>query len=374
MNMFFRIICFLVALLVALPAYAANRYWVGGTGTWNNTLTTHWSTSSGGSSGASPPGSSDAAIFDSNSGPGGTQVTINQTGGVSVASINTSGFVGGVGGAGSTGAITVSGNADLSGAQSFGSSTITLTGTGSQTLTGGGNWGGNIIQNGAGGTYAIQENFASGFGNKYTLTAGTFSANNFNIAGITEFISTGNATRAITMGSGTWTFTGTGTVWNVSGTGITINGNTSTIILTGQSGDATFTGGGNTYNNITFSLTAGSNFTLTGANTFATMAKSGAAKAITLKFPANVTTTVTTFSISGTSGNVISLVSSSPGNQATLSQASGTVNSNYLNITDSAATGGATWNAGAASTDGGNNTGWIFANLAAPIFFNLAFP
>jgi hypothetical protein len=45
----------------------ANRYWVtGGTGNWNST--TNWSTASGGASGASVPGSADAALLDASSG------------------------------------------------------------------------------------------------------------------------------------------------------------------------------------------------------------------------------------------------------------------------------------------------------------------
>lgn len=48
----------------------ANRYWVGGAGTWNDTNTANWSTSSGGASGASVPGSADVAIFNASSGSG----------------------------------------------------------------------------------------------------------------------------------------------------------------------------------------------------------------------------------------------------------------------------------------------------------------
>lgn len=48
----------------------ANRYWVGGTGTWNYTSTVNWSTTSGGSGGASVPGNLDDVFFDSNSGSG----------------------------------------------------------------------------------------------------------------------------------------------------------------------------------------------------------------------------------------------------------------------------------------------------------------
>src|SRR5882672_9078928 len=51
----------------------ADRFYVGGTGNWNTTGS--WSTTSGGASGASVPGSSDNAIFDSAS--GSFQCTVN---------------------------------------------------------------------------------------------------------------------------------------------------------------------------------------------------------------------------------------------------------------------------------------------------------
>ena len=44
---------------------ASNKYWVGNGGSWNDI--THWSTSSGGTGGASAPSSGDIAIFDQNS-------------------------------------------------------------------------------------------------------------------------------------------------------------------------------------------------------------------------------------------------------------------------------------------------------------------
>ena len=48
----------------------ANRYWVGGTGTWNTTNTTNWSATSGGAGGASVPVISDSVFIDSLSGAG----------------------------------------------------------------------------------------------------------------------------------------------------------------------------------------------------------------------------------------------------------------------------------------------------------------
>jgi hypothetical protein len=52
----------------------ADRYWVGGSGSWNST--TKWSTTSGGASGASVPTASDNAIFDANSGTAHFIVTV----------------------------------------------------------------------------------------------------------------------------------------------------------------------------------------------------------------------------------------------------------------------------------------------------------
>lgn len=86
----------------------------------------------------------------------------------------------------------------------------------------------------------------------------------------------------------------------------------------------------------------------------------------TVQFKAGTTNTVGAFATSGT--NQKYLQSTSAGTQATLSQASGTVNANYLTIQDSKATGGATFNAftgagggsSANNVNSGNNTGWNF--------------
>lgn len=72
----------------------ASRYWVGGTGTWDGSATTHWSATSGGSAGASVPTGSDAVIFDASSG-GGT-VTVNST--RECASLTTTGYTGTING------------------------------------------------------------------------------------------------------------------------------------------------------------------------------------------------------------------------------------------------------------------------------------
>ena len=53
----------------------ANRYWVGGTGNWNNTA--RWSESSGGAGGATVPGASDVAYVDAASLSATSTITIN---------------------------------------------------------------------------------------------------------------------------------------------------------------------------------------------------------------------------------------------------------------------------------------------------------
>lgn len=68
----------------------ATRFWVGGTGTWDGSDTTHWAATSGGAGGQTVPGSGDTVTLDANSG-GGT-VTVNTT--VNVTSITAGAFTG----------------------------------------------------------------------------------------------------------------------------------------------------------------------------------------------------------------------------------------------------------------------------------------
>jgi hypothetical protein len=84
----------------------------------------------------------------------------------------------------------------------------------------------------------------------------------------------------------------------------------------------------------------------------------------TVQFKNGVTSTVGAFATSGT--NQKFLRSTLAGSQATLSQASGTVNASYLTIQDINATGGAIWNARTdlGSKDITNNTGWNFIFIA----------
>jgi hypothetical protein len=207
------------------------------------------------------------------------------------------------------------------------------------------------------------------FSHDLSLNAGTFTANDHNITLRSGFGSSSAFTRVLNMGSGTWTINfqpGQPTpVWNISGAGLTLNGSASSIVFdissTAFPNVAQFVGGGFTYGNFRWaaSLFTTNALTVTGANTFTDFQADAASSARTLTMPAAVTNTATAFSLAGSAAGQLSVVSSSPGTQATLSQSGGTVSGNYLTIQDSAATGGATFNT-TNSVNVSNNSGWNF--------------
>lgn len=96
----------------------ANRYWVaGGTGNWNDT--SNWSASSGGASGASVPGASDAVLLDANSGAGTVTLDISPD----IQTLTCTGFTGTL----AFGTNTISLNS--TGVIFTGATTMTVTGT-----------------------------------------------------------------------------------------------------------------------------------------------------------------------------------------------------------------------------------------------------
>jgi hypothetical protein len=115
----------------------------------------------------------------------------------------------------------------------------------------------------------------------------------------------------------------------------------------------TFDGANRTYN-CTLELTVYT--TIAGSNTFTTITNT--VTPISILFGDGSTTTVTNWNVNGTSGNLASIYPDST--NFTLSKAGGIVSSDYLNITNCAAIGGATWYAGTHSVNNGGNTGWIF--------------
>ena len=76
----------------------ADRYWVGGAGTWNTSDTTHWSTTDGGSSGASVPTATQSVAFTANSGSGEVSLQVPSGGTLNCSSISFVGYTGSISG------------------------------------------------------------------------------------------------------------------------------------------------------------------------------------------------------------------------------------------------------------------------------------
>ncbi len=250
--------------------------------------------------------------------------------------------------------------------------THTFSGRGTHTITTAGvDWRENITIAAPGGSYTLQDSLLmNGSGAwSFTVTIGSFDTNNFAMS-IGFFFSNSSNTRSITFGSSVISLqaTSASTIWVFTASGLTLSAGSSTITLASATANTrTFGGGGLTYGTLTYTV-AGSTggLNITGANTFNTINFSDITNARTLQFTAGTTTTITgTFNVMGTAGKLMSVQSITAATH-TLSKSSGTISEDYLNLTNSIATGGATWYAGANSTDSGGNTGWIFTAPPTP--------
>jgi hypothetical protein len=251
----------------------ADRYWVGGAGTWDATTTTNWSATSGGAGGASAPTSADNVIFDTLSnlptnasyavtvgtnanalditiaGPAVNTVTITSG---ATAVINCYGSwtnaATGVVFTGTTGA-----------AINFLATTTgkTIT-TNSVTLSANA-----ILYGGVGGGWTLGSAFTSASIN--TFTNGAFSTANFAMT-VNSLTASGAATRSISLGSSTITCNAATFINFSNVTGLTFNAGTSTI--NGSSNSGLLNGGGVTFYNVSFTGVTALTHTIQGANTF----------------------------------------------------------------------------------------------------------
>jgi len=196
------------------------------------------------------------------------------------------------------------------------------------------------------------------------LTSGTLDLNGFTYTVGLRF-TTATGTKKLTFNGGTLLLSGATTTAfnNAVPTGFTTTAGTGTGTISMTAATAkTFVGGGSTFN-CTLNQGGAGDLTITGSNTFSNITNT--VQPASVLFTAATTSTFTNFSLSGTAGNLITIGSVTAASH-TLSKASGTVSSDYLSISRSTATGGAGWYAGANSTDGGNNSGWIFTAPPAP--------
>ena len=212
----------------------------------------------------------------------------------------------------------------------------------------------NATYSGSTGTRNISQATAGFTGSfpSYNITAGTDTVT-FNVT-CTNVNFTGFA--------GTFSITNFNVYGNVTfSTGMTLSASTNSMSLVATSGTQIITTNGKTLDfPVTLSGAGGtrrfSDALTLGATRTLTMSRG------TVQFTPGTTNSAGTFVIAGDSSNQVILGSSTAGSQFTLSQTSGTVSASYATISDSIATGGATWIGLTANgaIDAGNNSGWFF--------------
>ena len=350
----------------------ADKFWVGGTGTWDAATTTNWSLTSGGAGGAAVPTTADRVVFDSasNVAGSGASYTVTRTAITNVLGINMSNpSAGTLTFAGSSViGVTTSGLAINGTVNWTNTGILTFSGTTAIFFTAPSIIASPIVINGTGITVTL--NGAVSTSSTLTLTAGTLALSTFVFTAATANIS-GSTTRTFNFGTGNLTLTGSGTTifTATTQTGLTVSGTpvinctysgsvgtrtiasgatattlsfnitagTDTIAFTASNrvNNLNFTGFGGTvsniaisiYGNLTLSSTAG--FTLTaGVNTWTfastTTGKTVTTAGTTLDFPV---------SFSGAAGAWTLQDALTLGTNRTISFLNGTVNLNNFTLT-----------------------------------------
>lgn len=225
----------------------ANRYWVGGSGTWNTSSTTNWSATSGGASGASAPTAADNVFFDqagTYTVSTGTAVCLNITVSAGVVTFNST--------------ITISGSLFFAVGTVASTSSLNFnsTTTGNTITPNGHVFGSSVTFNGVGGYWTLGSAFSNLAG--LALTAGTLdtSTNNYTLDIGTIFTANAaNVKRLVLNGSIMNINGGTNSnAFNISNALTTISAGTSSIVFfnAGATINAGVYSGVLTFYNLTF--------------------------------------------------------------------------------------------------------------------------
>lgn len=362
----------------------ALRYWVGGSGTWDNTSTANWATTSGGAAGASAPVAADSVRFDGNSGTAAV-VTIAATAVCADVIVNKSDITlkwAGNSTFGATLTLTTgtldfnSNSPTVFALNTENSNTRTLKGPGTLKLTAN-NQTVFSVSTATGltvtGEPVIELVYSGGTGTR-TFQAPTISSGgteattaiNFKVSAGTDIVTVPTTDRTYKNIDYTG-FSGT-----VSALPRRIYGNltiSSTLTLSASANSTTFAATSGTKTITTNGKTIDVPLVFDGSGgtfTFADALTQGSAKAFTVtngtvKLKASTTNTVGSFA-TGAGTTQRFLQSTVAGTQATITDPSGTNTATYLTIQDINATGGAVWNAFLTSNneDAGGNLGWNF--------------
>jgi hypothetical protein len=213
------------------------------------------------------------------------------------------------------------------------------------------------------GSVTLQDAFTQSSTNFTQIVNGTLDLNGFTYTVGTRFTTvSGAGAKNLTFNGGTLVCPDANSTAfnNAVPTGFTTTAGTGVGAISMTAATAkTFVGGGSTFN-CTLNQGGAGALTITGSNTFSNITNTyKSTGATSILFTAGTTSTFADWNASGESTRLLTIGSVTAASH-TLSKASGTVSADFLSISRSTATGGAGWYAGVNSTDGGNNTGWIF--------------
>lgn len=229
---------------------------------------------------------------------------------------------------------------------------------------------GNIVFNGAGGKWQMQDGFTSAANASVTLNAGTLDLNGQTFS-FGAMISNFSTARTLTLGASNITATGQFSGWNLgTTTNLSFNAGTSTITFTGNSSQ--MYPGPLTYNNVVFAGVGNPFIGNNSAATFANLTRTGTAvKTDSFGTSANITVTGT-LTLSGNSVTNRMLVQAYVANTATNGTrvtitCNGSVVATNCDFQDINGAGTASWNLSSAtggSGDCGNNANITFTTPA----------
>jgi fibronectin-binding autotransporter adhesin len=331
---------------------------------WNLSSTRNWdangwATTSGGTPDAANfPLAQDTAVFDDTGAASIVNMRAFNVGAVDMSARTTSMSLSAAG-------LTIYGDWSFGTGVNAGSSLgITFAGRGTTTITSNGvEFSLPVTFDCATGTVQLADAFAMPTTRTLTLTSGTFDAVSYNVtAG--RFGAGGTST--LKMGSGTWTLTSTGTVWNMgsAGASFSLDIGTADILLSSTSASArTFDGSGKAFGKLTIGgATGSSTTTLSGGSTYAEIASTKpVAHTIALGTGSH---TFGKWSVTGTSGNVVTVTGTGTSNAIAGSRVSG-VDYLAMGTIGFIVTSGGEFYAGANSTGTGQNV--ILSDAPTPV-------
>jgi hypothetical protein len=350
----------------------AAKYWVGGSAAWDATAGSKWAASSGGGGGQAVPGSADDVFFDAASGA----VTVTISAGVTVSSLNCTGFTGnlnfgtslfntfnGTSGTmnfilGAAGTYTLNASlAGTTGTWNLGMNGNAMTGNLTKTTA---STGANVSM-----SSAVRLLGGGGTTGQFAFNSGVFNTNGYALTA-EQILSTGTASRTFNLGTSIMTLTGISSPWQTSATFAMTSAVGSEIRFTTPAGAVINAVGTNFGSALVSGFTgAGNGFAISGANNTLNFKLTANATG-NLRFQHGATTNFTGLEIKGSAGKIVTVWSLSAGVTATISKTSGVVACDYMTLQDNAAVGGASFYMGANSSIVSNVSGWIAGDPPTP--------